>query len=42
MDFTHKPMKGMVYVEQEGLPGDALAHWLDEAAAFVRTLPPKP
>jgi hypothetical protein len=42
MDFTGKPMKGMVYVEQEGLPGDALAHWLDKAAAFVRTLPPKP
>jgi TfoX/Sxy family transcriptional regulator of competence genes len=41
MDFTGKPMKGMVYVEPEGLHGDALAHWLTQAAAFTRTLPPK-
>jgi len=41
MDFTGRPMTGMVYVAPEGLSGDALNHWLDQAAAFVRTLPPK-
>lgn len=41
MDFTGRPMAGMVYVARRGLSGDALNHWLDQAAAFVRTLPPK-
>ena len=41
MDFTGKPMKGMVYIEPEGLHGDALTHWLQQAAAFTRTLPLK-
>ena len=41
MDFTGRPMTGMVYVAPEGLDGGALDHWLDQAAAFVRTLPPK-
>ena len=41
MDFTGKPMTGMVYIAPEGLSGDTLNHWLDQAAAFVRTLPPK-
>jgi hypothetical protein len=41
MDFTGRPMTGMVYVAPEGLSDDALNRWLDEAAAFARTLPPK-
>jgi hypothetical protein len=41
MDFTGRPLKGMVYVAPEGLRGDALAQWLRPAVAFVRTLPPK-
>jgi hypothetical protein len=35
-------MKGMVFVEPGGLHGPALQEWIDAAAAFARTLPPKP
>lgn len=42
MDFTGKPMKGMVYVDAAGIAGErALGAWLDRAAAFVAGLPPK-
>lgn len=41
MDFTGRPMKGMVYVDQDALGGAALARWVDQAATFARTLPPK-
>ena len=41
MDFTGRPLKGMVFVAPEGLRGAALRRWVDEAAAFARTLPPK-
>jgi hypothetical protein len=41
MDFTGKPMKGMVYVDQARLRGAALATWVDLAATFARSLPPK-
>ena len=41
MDFTGRPMTGMVFVASEGLRGTALRRWVTEAAAFVRTLPPK-
>ena len=41
MDFTGTPMKGMVYVDQDALQGAALARWVDQAATFARTLPPK-
>jgi TfoX/Sxy family transcriptional regulator of competence genes len=41
MDFTGRPMKGMVYVDQVGLHGRELARWVDQAAAFARSLPPK-
>jgi TfoX/Sxy family transcriptional regulator of competence genes len=41
MDFTGKPMKAMVYVDQEALDDAALARWVDQAASFARTLPPK-
>ena len=41
MDFTGRPMTGMVFVACDGLRGPALRRWLDLAAAFVSTLPPK-
>ena len=41
MDFTGRPMAGMVFVAREGFSGPALGRWLDKAAAFVGTLPPK-
>ncbi len=41
MDFTGRPMAGMVFVAAAGLRGAALRRWVDRAAAFVRTLPPK-
>jgi TfoX/Sxy family transcriptional regulator of competence genes len=41
MDFTGRPLKGMVFVEPGGLTGGALQQWVDAAAAFTRTLPPK-
>lgn len=41
MDFTGRPMKGMVFVEKAGTRGAQLARWLAEAAEHVRTLPPK-
>lgn len=42
MDFTGRPMKGMVMVAAEGLADDAaLARWVGRGLAFVSTLPPK-
>lgn len=41
MDFTGRPMTGMVYVGPEGLAGRALRGWVDKAAGFARSLPPK-
>jgi len=42
MDFTGKPMKGMVYVSAEGVAEDAdLRHWLAVCWNFVMLLPPK-
>jgi TfoX/Sxy family transcriptional regulator of competence genes len=41
MDFTGRPLTGMVYVAPEGLRGQALNHWLEQAAAFARSLLPK-
>jgi hypothetical protein len=41
MDFTGRPMTSMVYVAPEGLRGKALRTWVEQAAGFVRTLPPK-
>lgn len=42
MDFTGKPLRGLVYVEPAGFRTDAdLAAWLERATAFVDTLPPK-
>ena len=42
MDFTGKPMKGMIYVESEGLKSDKdLTEWLNVCLNFISTLPPK-
>lgn len=42
MDFTGRPMKGMLYVEAEGVTEEAeLNHWLDVSLNFIRSLPPK-
>jgi TfoX/Sxy family transcriptional regulator of competence genes len=43
MDFTGRPLKGMVYVDEAGIrTGPALARWLDRAVMFVSSQPPKP
>jgi TfoX/Sxy family transcriptional regulator of competence genes len=41
MDFTGRTMKGMVFVDPAGLHGGELRQWVDDAAGFVRGLPPK-
>lgn len=42
MDFTGRPLKGMVYVDPPGIAGAAaLGRWLDQALAFVRDQPAK-
>jgi TfoX/Sxy family transcriptional regulator of competence genes len=41
MDFTGRPMTGMVYVEREGLDDAAVRRWVGRAAGFARSLPPK-
>jgi hypothetical protein len=41
MDFTGRPMSSMVYVAPEGSQRAALRGWVEAAAAYARTLPPK-
>jgi TfoX/Sxy family transcriptional regulator of competence genes len=42
MDFTGRPSKGMVYVGTGGIGDEgALAAWVERAAGFAETLPPK-
>jgi TfoX/Sxy family transcriptional regulator of competence genes len=42
MDFTGKPLKGMVYVASEGVStAKALRTWIDRGLEHARTLPPK-
>jgi hypothetical protein len=41
MDFTGRPMTGMVFVAQVGLEGDALGEWVAQAVGYARALPPK-
>ena len=42
MDFTGRVLRTMVFVEPPGWrEPDALAAWVGDALAFVRTLPPK-
>lgn len=41
MDFTGRPLKGMIYVAPAGLRTEAaLAEWVGRGVAFVSTLPP--
>jgi TfoX/Sxy family transcriptional regulator of competence genes len=42
MDFTGKPMKGMVFVDSAGTESDeSLAGWVDAGADFAASLPRK-
>jgi TfoX/Sxy family transcriptional regulator of competence genes len=42
MDFTGKPMKGMLFVEPPGTEADPdLAAWVEAGADHAATLPPK-
>lgn len=42
MDFTGRPLKGMVFVAPPALRGaTALRRWVQQAADFARALPPK-
>ena len=42
MDFTGRPMKGMLMIDADTVADDAaLQDWLSHCFAFVRTLPPK-
>jgi TfoX/Sxy family transcriptional regulator of competence genes len=41
MDFTGRPMKGMLYVSPPGIAGKGLQAWVDRTLAFVEKLPPK-
>lgn len=41
MDFTGRPMTGMVYVERPGLDDAAVRRWVEQATSFARSLPPK-
>ena len=42
MDFTGRPLKGMIYVEPAGFTSRAsLNRWIMTAIEFVATLPPK-
>jgi TfoX/Sxy family transcriptional regulator of competence genes len=43
MDFTGRPLTGLVYVSPKGFPTRrALDRWLGFALAFIDQLPPKP
>ncbi|KPK07210.1 MAG: RNA methyltransferase [Betaproteobacteria bacterium SG8_39] len=42
MDFTGRPLKGMIYVDPPGIAsGAALGRWLGMAIAFVQSEPTK-
>lgn len=42
MDFTGRPMRGMVYVSSKATSDDAvLAAWVERGAAFASSLPAK-
>lgn len=42
MDFTGKPLKGMIYVAPEGFESDAaLEKWIGLGLTFAESLPPK-
>ena len=39
MDFTGRPMKAMVFVDEGALRGRRLAQWVDRAVEFMQTQP---
>jgi TfoX N-terminal domain len=42
MDFTGRPMKGYVFIDDQGVEADAdLEYWVNQCAGFVATLPIK-
>ena len=42
MDFTGRPMGGMIYVSRPGFESDeGLAAWVETGSSFARSLPPK-
>ncbi len=42
MDFTGRPMRGLVYVARPGFESDPdLAAWVESGASFARSFPPK-
>lgn len=41
MDFTGRPMRGLVWVEAEVAVADGLSDWIALASDFVQTLPKK-
>jgi TfoX/Sxy family transcriptional regulator of competence genes len=42
MDFTGRPMRGMLFVDSAGTASDEdLAGWVDAGADFAASLPPK-
>jgi TfoX/Sxy family transcriptional regulator of competence genes len=42
MDFTGKPLKGMVWVGREGIESERqLGRWIQRGLAYVSTLPAK-
>ena len=42
MDFTGKPLRGMVYVAREGIANRrSLDRWVERGVEFVTGLPPK-
>lgn len=42
MDFTGRPMRGMIYIDPPGFATDrTLAAWVGRALEFATTLPPK-
>jgi TfoX N-terminal domain len=42
MKFTGKPMKGMIYVDHQGITEDEdLSYWIQICLQFIQSLPPK-
>jgi TfoX/Sxy family transcriptional regulator of competence genes len=41
MDLTGRPMRGLVTVQPDGLTGDQLNRWVEEAVARAESLPTK-
>jgi TfoX/Sxy family transcriptional regulator of competence genes len=41
MDFTGRPLTGFVTVGPGGLSGRSLRRWVEQAATFAESLPPK-